>query len=179
MRGTWLHRKLGDRLFAREMWQPERGRFAFGCALGVFFAMMPVPFPDGGRGIVCFSRAGQHSCGYYLHLGEQPADHAANSYLASTISAHSSWAARQPISRRRTCLHCSRKLRGRPWIERLSGGNSPRWEPIHRAGRLGLVERAHPSISKRAAVKKFPESSKMLLSSCAWGHSSTVRAGGS
>ena len=44
MRGTWLHRKLGDRLFAREMWQPERGRFAFGCALGVFFAMMPVPF---------------------------------------------------------------------------------------------------------------------------------------
>jgi uncharacterized protein (DUF2062 family) len=44
MRGTWLHRKLGDRLFAREMWQPERGRFAYGCALGVFFAMMPVPF---------------------------------------------------------------------------------------------------------------------------------------
>jgi uncharacterized protein len=44
MRGTWLHRKLGDRFFAREMWQPERERFAFGCALGVFFAMMPVPF---------------------------------------------------------------------------------------------------------------------------------------
>jgi uncharacterized protein len=43
MRGTWLHRKLGDRLFAREMWQPERGRFAFGCVIGVFFAMMPVP----------------------------------------------------------------------------------------------------------------------------------------
>jgi uncharacterized protein (DUF2062 family) len=44
MRGTWLHRKLGERLFAREMWQPERGRFALGCAIGVFFAMMPVPF---------------------------------------------------------------------------------------------------------------------------------------
>jgi uncharacterized protein len=44
MRGTWLHRHLGDRLFAREMWQPERGRFACGCAIGVFFAMMPVPF---------------------------------------------------------------------------------------------------------------------------------------
>ncbi len=43
MRGTWLHRKLGDRLFAREMWHPERGRFAFGCAIGVFCAMMPVP----------------------------------------------------------------------------------------------------------------------------------------
>jgi uncharacterized protein len=44
MRGTWLHRKLGDRLFAIEMWQPERARFASGCAIGVFFSMMPVPF---------------------------------------------------------------------------------------------------------------------------------------
>jgi uncharacterized protein len=43
MRGTWLHRKLGDRLFSPEMWQPERGRFASGCAIGVFFAMMPLP----------------------------------------------------------------------------------------------------------------------------------------
>jgi len=24
MRGKWLHRKLGDRLFSREMWQPEQ-----------------------------------------------------------------------------------------------------------------------------------------------------------
>jgi uncharacterized protein len=54
MRGTWLHRKLGDRLFAREMWQPERGRFAFGCALGVFFAMMPVPFQMVGAALVGF-----------------------------------------------------------------------------------------------------------------------------
>jgi hypothetical protein len=30
MRGTWLHRDLGDRLFVREKSQPERGRFAFG-----------------------------------------------------------------------------------------------------------------------------------------------------
>jgi len=44
MRGTWLHRKLGDRLFAFEMWQPERARFASGCAIGVFFSMMPLPF---------------------------------------------------------------------------------------------------------------------------------------
>ncbi|HEY5743308.1 MAG TPA: DUF2062 domain-containing protein [Terrimicrobiaceae bacterium] len=44
MRGTWLHRKLGDRLFAAEMWQPERVRFASACAIGVFFSMMPVPF---------------------------------------------------------------------------------------------------------------------------------------
>ena len=43
-RGTWLHRKLGDRLFSLEMWQPERARFASGCAIGVFFAMMPLPF---------------------------------------------------------------------------------------------------------------------------------------
>jgi uncharacterized protein len=44
MRGTWLHRRLGDRLFAIEMWQPERARFASGCAIGVFFSMMPLPF---------------------------------------------------------------------------------------------------------------------------------------
>jgi uncharacterized protein len=44
MRGTWLHRKLGDRLFAMEMWQPERIRFASGCGIEVFFAMMPLPF---------------------------------------------------------------------------------------------------------------------------------------
>ncbi len=43
MRGTWLHRKLGERLFSPEMWQPERARFASGCAIGVFFAMMPLP----------------------------------------------------------------------------------------------------------------------------------------
>jgi uncharacterized protein len=54
MRGTWLHRKLGDRLFAREMWQPERGRFAFGCALGVFFAMMPVPFQMVAAALLAF-----------------------------------------------------------------------------------------------------------------------------
>jgi uncharacterized protein len=44
MRGTWLHRKLGDRLFSFEMWHPERFRFASGCAIGVFFSMMPLPF---------------------------------------------------------------------------------------------------------------------------------------
>ena len=54
MRGTWLHRKLGDRLFAREMWQPERGRFAFGCAIGVFFAMMPVPFQMVAAALIAF-----------------------------------------------------------------------------------------------------------------------------
>jgi uncharacterized protein (DUF2062 family) len=54
MRGTWLHRKLGDRLFAREMWQPERGRFAFGCALGVFFAMMPLPFQMVAAALLAF-----------------------------------------------------------------------------------------------------------------------------
>lgn len=54
MRGTWLHRKLGDRLFAREMWQPERRRFAFGCAIGVFFAMMPIPVQMVGAALSAF-----------------------------------------------------------------------------------------------------------------------------
>lgn len=43
LRGTWLHRKFGDRLFSFEMWQPERARFASGCAIGVFFGMIPFP----------------------------------------------------------------------------------------------------------------------------------------
>ena len=159
MRGTWLHGKLGDRLFAREMWQPERGRFAFGCALGVFFAMMPVPFLDGGRGIVCFSRAGQHSCGYYLHLGEQPADHAATLF-SQYNSAHSSWAARQPISRRRTCLHCSRKLRGRPGLEAPSRVQFSPWEPIRLHWRL---RRARASFDLEKKGEKIHESLKMLL----------------
>jgi uncharacterized protein (DUF2062 family) len=36
------------------MWQPERGRFAFGCALGVFFAMMPVPFQMVAAALLAF-----------------------------------------------------------------------------------------------------------------------------
>ena len=44
LRGSWLHRKLGERFFAHEMWQPDRPRFAAGCAIGVFFSMMPFPF---------------------------------------------------------------------------------------------------------------------------------------
>ena len=43
VRGTWLHRRLGDRLFSTEMWQPERFRFASGFSIGVFFGMLPIP----------------------------------------------------------------------------------------------------------------------------------------
>ena len=43
LRGTWLHRKVGDRLFHREMWQPDRNRFAAGLSLGVFMGMIPLP----------------------------------------------------------------------------------------------------------------------------------------
>ncbi|MFZ0708887.1 MAG: DUF2062 domain-containing protein [Terrimicrobiaceae bacterium] len=54
MRGTWLHRKLGDRLFSLELWQPERARFASGCAIGVFFSMMPLPFQMLAAALVAF-----------------------------------------------------------------------------------------------------------------------------
>jgi hypothetical protein len=43
LRGTWLHRALGDRFFEGDMWTPQRERFAAGVALGMFLAMMPVP----------------------------------------------------------------------------------------------------------------------------------------
>lgn len=44
VRGTWIHRFFGDRLFSPELWQPSRERFAAGMAVGAFFAMMP-PLP--------------------------------------------------------------------------------------------------------------------------------------
>ncbi len=43
IRGTWLHRRFGERLFAPELWHPSRRRFAAGLALGAFFALMPAP----------------------------------------------------------------------------------------------------------------------------------------
>jgi uncharacterized protein len=44
IRGTWLHRCCGDRLFANELWHPTRQRFAAGLAVGVFFGLLPLPF---------------------------------------------------------------------------------------------------------------------------------------
>lgn len=44
IRGTWLHRRLGDKLFHPDLWHPSRRRFAAGFAVGAFFALMPAPF---------------------------------------------------------------------------------------------------------------------------------------
>jgi len=44
IRGTWIHRFFGDRLFSPELWHPTRERFAAGMAVGAFFALMP-PLP--------------------------------------------------------------------------------------------------------------------------------------
>lgn len=54
IRGTWLHRRLGDRLFAPELWQPDRQRFAAGTAVGAFFAMMPVPFQMPAAALIAY-----------------------------------------------------------------------------------------------------------------------------
>lgn len=54
MRGTWLHRILGDRLLERELWQPDRERFAAGMAIGVFFSLMPMPFQMAAAGFVAW-----------------------------------------------------------------------------------------------------------------------------
>lgn len=52
MRGTWLHRTFGERLFGKEIWQPQRERFAAGAAVGMFFAMMPLPFQMLASGLI-------------------------------------------------------------------------------------------------------------------------------
>ena len=43
IRGTWIHRIFGDRLFANELWHPTGQKFALGMAIGAFFALMPLP----------------------------------------------------------------------------------------------------------------------------------------
>lgn len=54
IRGTWLHRRLGDRLFHSELWHPTRRRFAAGFAVGAFFALMPAPFQMLAAGIAAY-----------------------------------------------------------------------------------------------------------------------------
>jgi hypothetical protein len=41
LRGTWLHRVVGQRLFDRALWRPDRRSVATGLALGVFIALTP------------------------------------------------------------------------------------------------------------------------------------------
>ena len=41
LRGSWLHRWLGERLFARELWRPDRHGVAAGLALGLFIGLTP------------------------------------------------------------------------------------------------------------------------------------------
>ena len=56
VRGTWLHRLLGDRLFSPELWRPTRQGVASGAAAGLFWAMMPIPFqmlPSGITAYLC------------------------------------------------------------------------------------------------------------------------------
>jgi uncharacterized protein (DUF2062 family) len=43
IRGSWLHRRLGDRLIDHRLWQPDREAVARGLAIGTFFSMLPVP----------------------------------------------------------------------------------------------------------------------------------------
>jgi hypothetical protein len=41
LRGTWLHRLLGDRLFDPRLWKPEPRTVAAGLAIGTFVALTP------------------------------------------------------------------------------------------------------------------------------------------
>lgn len=53
-RGTWLHRRLGERFFRGELWHPTRRRFAGGLAVGAFFALMPAPFQMLAAGLIAY-----------------------------------------------------------------------------------------------------------------------------
>ena len=54
VRGTWLHRLLGDRLFSPELWRPSRRQVALGACTGLFWAMMPIPFQMLPSGITAY-----------------------------------------------------------------------------------------------------------------------------
>ena len=54
VRGTWLHRLLGDRLFSPELWRPSRDGVARGAATGLFWACMPIPFQMLPSGITAY-----------------------------------------------------------------------------------------------------------------------------
>jgi uncharacterized protein (DUF2062 family) len=43
LRGSWLHRTLGDRLLRPELWHLDREGVARGLAIGAFFSMIPIP----------------------------------------------------------------------------------------------------------------------------------------
>jgi uncharacterized protein len=44
LRGSWIHRRLGDSMFDPALWHPEKRKVAGGFALGAFFSMIPMPF---------------------------------------------------------------------------------------------------------------------------------------
>lgn len=44
LRGTWLHRVMGDSLFSAGLWKPSVNTVALGVGCGLFWAMMPIPF---------------------------------------------------------------------------------------------------------------------------------------
>jgi hypothetical protein len=41
LKGSWLHRRLGERLFAQELWRPTKREVAGGLALGLFIGFTP------------------------------------------------------------------------------------------------------------------------------------------
>jgi len=54
LRGSWLHRRIGDSLLDRELWHPDAARIAAGFSLGAFFAVMPIPFQSVPAALLAF-----------------------------------------------------------------------------------------------------------------------------
>jgi hypothetical protein len=54
IRGTALHRWAGDHIFLPDFWKPERKLVAAGIGLGLFWAMMPIPFQMVPAGLSAF-----------------------------------------------------------------------------------------------------------------------------
>ncbi|MDR2638931.1 MAG: DUF2062 domain-containing protein [Helicobacteraceae bacterium] len=44
LQGSWLHKKLGDKLLRSEYWEPSKASVSKGFAIGSFWAMIPMPW---------------------------------------------------------------------------------------------------------------------------------------
>lgn len=54
VKGTALHRWLGDHIFLPDFWKLERNSVSAGVGLGLFWAMMPIPFQMVPAGVSAF-----------------------------------------------------------------------------------------------------------------------------
>ena len=179
MRGTWLHRQLGDRLFARRNVAARARALCFGVRPWSFLLDDAFAFQMLAAAC-CLSGAGEYSCGVACTWISNPLTTPfilfSQYHLGSLVLGNC-----HGRSQRRTCWRCWRTLRCRSWPVGLSPARFSLLGayPLALAGWDWFGGRSFALAAERSR-KKSPAESKILFKfDYLWGHSSTVRAGGS